>query len=517
MPEDESSPTSLGRPGRSKPKPYRPAQRADNKPDEDRPSPPAQGKGDKPIGRRTVLAILGLGALGIAFGERAQNGITSLLTPLRSSGLSNLVPGGGGFVLYTITGGYPAAPPDYHLTVDGMVDHPLHLTVADLQALPATHLDHTFQCVTGWVVPDVHWVGVRLTDLAKRAGAHAKASAFWFTSFDGLYTESLSMEQAEQSGAIVAYSMLGGPGDQGPRRPRALVRPRDVRLQVHQVAVAHHAGQPARARLLGAERVPGQCVDRRSPAFVVQAPTSNPPAPMTTKADDRGGLLARFDRVERAVHWTNAILFAVLVLTGAALYLTPLIALIGRRELVERIHLYAGIALPVPLILALSGSWGQALRRDLRRFNRWSEADRRWLRVMFQEQPRRRLSRGQLRTGKFNAGQKLNAAFTAGGGLVMLASGLLLRWYRPFPLSWRAGATFVHNWLALFFVVVIAGHILMALSDRDALKAMLFGRISRACARHAPAWLDEMDADATQDAPLVPAGGPQEAGDEARV
>jgi DMSO/TMAO reductase YedYZ molybdopterin-dependent catalytic subunit len=211
MPEDESSPTSLGRPGRSKPQPYQPAQRADNRPDEDRPSPPAQGKGDKPIGRRTVLAILGLGALGIAFGERVQNGITSLLTPLRSSGLSNLVPGGGGFVLYTITGGYPAAPPDYHLTVDGMVDHPLSLTVGDLQALPATHLDHTFQCVTGWVVPDVHWVGVRLTDLAKRAGAHAKASAFWFTSFDGLYTESLSMEQAEQSGAIVAYSMLGGP------------------------------------------------------------------------------------------------------------------------------------------------------------------------------------------------------------------------------------------------------------------------------------------------------------------
>ncbi len=85
---------------------------------------------------------------------------------------------------------------------------------------------------------------------------------------------------------------------------------------------------------------------------------------MTANRDDRGGLLARFDRIERAVHWTNAILFTVLVLTGAALYLTPLIALIGRRELVERIHLYAGIALPVPLILALSGSWGQALRRD---------------------------------------------------------------------------------------------------------------------------------------------------------
>jgi len=222
---------------------------------------------------------------------------------------------------------------------------------------------------------------------------------------------------------------------------------------------------------------------------------------MTADGGERTGLLARFDRVERAVHWTNAGLFAVLVLTGAALYLTPLIALVGRRELVERIHLYAGIALPVPLILALSGSWGQALRRDIRRFNRWSQADRRWLRVMFQEQPRRSRSRAQLRTGKFNAGQKLNAAFTAGGGLVMLASGLLLRWYRPFPLDWRAGATFVHNWLALAFVVVITGHVLMALADRDALKAMLFGRISRSWARrHAPAWLDELDEQAVDEA-----------------
>jgi len=224
----------------------------------------------------------------------------------------------------------------------------------------------------------------------------------------------------------------------------------------------------------------------------------------TATTPERGGMLARFDRVERAVHWTNAILFAVLVVTGAALYFTPLIALVGRRELVERIHLYAGIALPVPLILALSGSWGHALRRDIRRFNRWSSADRRWLGVMFQPQPQRSYTRTRLRTGKFNAGQKLNAAFVAGGGLVMLATGLLLRWYLPFPLSWRAGATFVHNWLALLFVIAIAGHILMALSDRQALKSMFFGRISRTwAARHAPAWLDEVDAEPVREAQTV--------------
>jgi hypothetical protein len=214
MPPDEG-PTSLGRPGRAKPKSYEPSRRPEAQPASDappgRPAAPSKVGGEKPIGRRTVLTILGLGALGIAFGERAQDGITSLLSPLRSSGLANIVPGGGGFVLYTVTGGYPVPPRDYHVTVDGMVSNPLSLTVADLEALPATRIVHNFQCVTGWEVPSVHWVGVRLTDLAKHAGASPKASAFWFTSFDGVYTESLTMEQAEQSGAIVAYSMLDAP------------------------------------------------------------------------------------------------------------------------------------------------------------------------------------------------------------------------------------------------------------------------------------------------------------------
>jgi formate dehydrogenase gamma subunit len=205
------------------------------------------------------------------------------------------------------------------------------------------------------------------------------------------------------------------------------------------------------------------------------------------------GTVSRFDRIERAVHWTNALLFGILILTGAALYFTPLTALVGRRELIERIHVYTGIALPVPIIAALAGRWGRALRHDLSRFNRWTRADRKWLRLTGTARRGRREARARLQTGKFNAGQKLNAAFTAGGGVVMLGTGCLLRWYRPFPLSWRAGATFVHNWLAVLFVVVIAGHIVMAIRDREALRSIFRGRISRSWAqRHAPGWLREL-------------------------
>jgi cytochrome b subunit of formate dehydrogenase len=203
----------------------------------------------------------------------------------------------------------------------------------------------------------------------------------------------------------------------------------------------------------------------------------------------------RFDRVERAVHWVNALLFLVLILTGAALYLEPIAALVGRRHLVEDVHVACGIALPVPVLLAAAGRWGRGLRADLGRLNRFVDADRAWLRAAGRPRAERRTVRAGLATGKFNAGQKLNTAFTGGAIVVMLASGLVMRWYHPWPLSFRTGATFVHDWLSFAIVVVLAGHLSHAFADPAALRAMWRGDIRRSWAdRHAPAWAAEMDA-----------------------
>jgi hypothetical protein len=171
----------------------------------------APGTWSKPIGRRTMLSVLGLGALGTLFGSHVQAGISSLLNSVHAGGIAAALPGGGQFTIYTVTSGYPAAPADYRLRVGGLVRQPLSLSVSDLQSLPATRLTRDFQCVTGWVVINVPWVGVRLTDLAAHAGADPAASAFRLTSFDGVYTESLTFEQARQTGAIAAYSMLDAP------------------------------------------------------------------------------------------------------------------------------------------------------------------------------------------------------------------------------------------------------------------------------------------------------------------
>jgi formate dehydrogenase subunit gamma len=195
--------------------------------------------------------------------------------------------------------------------------------------------------------------------------------------------------------------------------------------------------------------------------------------------------LHRFDKAERIAHWANATLFLVCMATAAALYIGPLSAAVGRRELVRTIHVYAGLALPIPLIVAMVGRWGDGFRRDLTRLNRWTPDDIKWLRSWSREP--------LIRADKFNPGQKLNAAFTGGAIVLMLATGSIMHWFDPFPLSWRTGATFVHDWLAFFLFLTITGHILYALRDRDALRSMVSGSIPASWARsHAPRWYGEL-------------------------
>jgi formate dehydrogenase subunit gamma len=192
----------------------------------------------------------------------------------------------------------------------------------------------------------------------------------------------------------------------------------------------------------------------------------------------------RFDRVERFAHWANALLFGILMATALPLYFVQVEQFVGRRTLVEEIHLWSGLVLPVPLLVSLAGSWGTGLRRDLRRFSLWTAAELRWLWSF----GRKRLPSPD----KFNPGQKLNALFVGGAIVVMLGTGAILKWFRPFPLAWRTGATFVHDVLALAIFLVVAGHILMAVTHRDALRSIFRGWVSESWAkRHASGWLKE--------------------------
>ena len=155
--------------------------------------------------------MLGIGAVGVIFGRQAQQAVTTTVNAT-VPGLGSVVPAAGGFRIYTVTGGYPAMDPDdYRLDVTGNVATPLSLSMDDLASLPQTQMTKDFQCVTGWRVDDVPWSGVLLSDVLAAAGATLTSSALRFFSFDGEYTESLTMEQGLRDDVLVASSMYGKP------------------------------------------------------------------------------------------------------------------------------------------------------------------------------------------------------------------------------------------------------------------------------------------------------------------
>ena len=192
----------------------------------------------------------------------------------------------------------------------------------------------------------------------------------------------------------------------------------------------------------------------------------------------------RFDRVERAVHWCNATLFLLLLATGASLYFQPVSTFVGHRHAVKTIHVYSGLLLPVPLLAGLLLPSGRQLRRDISRINRWTADDRRWW---------SRRTRAGVQLGKFNPGQKLNAIFVGAAIVLMLGTGSIMRWFEPFPVSIRTGATFVHDWTFITLFVVILGHIMFAVSDPDSLRSMVRGWVPEQWARRErPRWWAEV-------------------------
>ncbi|HEX2192434.1 MAG TPA: molybdopterin-dependent oxidoreductase [Acidimicrobiales bacterium] len=170
--------------------------------------PGTTGPREVQVGRRVVLGMLGLGTAGVLFGSRVQDLLERTLGGTRLSSVLPL----SRFRIYTVTGSLPSrSEADYRLRIGGLVDRPFELTAADLRAMPPLQLTKDFQCVTGWRVSDVAWKGVRLADLLDAAGVREGAGGVRFFSFDGAYTESLTLEQARRDDVMVAYELEGKP------------------------------------------------------------------------------------------------------------------------------------------------------------------------------------------------------------------------------------------------------------------------------------------------------------------
>lgn len=162
--------------------------------------------------RRHFLRYSALGVLGsyVALAVGGRRPIETLLALVSKASIGGAIPPFPEY--YTVTGSYPALKEQtYRLQVDGLVTKPLTLTLADLKAMPTERIARNFQCVTGWVVPNLTFTGVPLRELIQRVAPAPTAKYVTFFSADGVYTESLTLTQAEVSDVLLLYAINGEP------------------------------------------------------------------------------------------------------------------------------------------------------------------------------------------------------------------------------------------------------------------------------------------------------------------
>jgi formate dehydrogenase subunit gamma len=206
--------------------------------------------------------------------------------------------------------------------------------------------------------------------------------------------------------------------------------------------------------------------------------------------------IQRFTLTERGLHWTHAISFLLLLLTGCFLYFPALSELAGNYHIAHLTILNTHVLLAAfyvggPLLWWLLGD-RRALRRDLHELDVWDDDD-----VSFLTSPLDVLSeRPAPPQGRFNAGQKINTILLGASAIGFAVTGLLM-WQASHVPAWASwavqGSVNIHDILTLLTAALVAGHIYLAAvhpTTRPSLSGMFSGRVDRDWARHHhPKWV----------------------------
>jgi DMSO/TMAO reductase YedYZ molybdopterin-dependent catalytic subunit len=124
----------------------------------------------------------------------------------------NAVAAGDDFPSYFIADDVPewdtAQNGPWRLEIGGMVRSPVRLTLHELMDLPRAELRLEHFCVEGWSAVATR-TGVRLSELARRAGVSPDARAVDFQSFDADYHESWDLESALHPQTLIVYGQDG--------------------------------------------------------------------------------------------------------------------------------------------------------------------------------------------------------------------------------------------------------------------------------------------------------------------
>jgi formate dehydrogenase subunit gamma len=222
---------------------------------------------------------------------------------------------------------------------------------------------------------------------------------------------------------------------------------------------------------------------------------------------ESGRLIRRFSAWERTVHWTVAIAFIVLAVTGLIIYfgkyylallLTyPIYSWVAKIS--ASVHNFTAPVFAVSLVVMLA---------NFHRRNRWAPHDWLWM-----KRGGGFISKRDPGSGFFNAGEKIwywGAVLFL--GLVMVASGLVLL----FPVynqtrNMLTAADIIHLIGAFLFIATSFGHIYIGtIGMHGAYRAMRRGVVDETWAKeHHRYWYEDLRAgraEEASDAPLIPQG-----------
>ncbi|MBW5445970.1 molybdopterin-dependent oxidoreductase [Cohnella sp. CFH 77786] len=148
---------------------------------------------------------------GDAVPETDPNRMLPAPQPLPDS--ANVIGGGaqGRFQVYTVTRLPTFTSDTWRFTIDGLVERPASWSWSEFLQLSRTVQVSDFHCVTGWSVYKNTWEGIPLSRLLREAGVKPSATTVKLYSGDGVYTDSLTLEQANMDDVMVAVLHDGKP------------------------------------------------------------------------------------------------------------------------------------------------------------------------------------------------------------------------------------------------------------------------------------------------------------------
>jgi DMSO/TMAO reductase YedYZ molybdopterin-dependent catalytic subunit len=153
-----------------------------------------------------VLSALG-GGIYVLLDDQANAQARSLK---RADGKPRLPPGQRLISALRPMGGQEGnpSPSSFRLQVHGEVKRPFTLDFRGLLAAPQRAIQADVHCVTGWSVLGSRWTGVRIADLAKRAGLKASARYLIVEAANG-YTANMPLRHALREDALIAHRHNG--------------------------------------------------------------------------------------------------------------------------------------------------------------------------------------------------------------------------------------------------------------------------------------------------------------------